>query len=175
MTKRFLALLLALAMVLGCLTGCEDTPEQPEETTAATQAQTTEVSAYRWYDDAGVQHATLSLAEMPYEIYDIQAFYDLVDELDALVQKPGNEAAITECYNQLITEGTRISTTYALAYIRYMENLTTDYADDMTTMEDISTEASDALYQKLGKLLESDYADLTRQLLGDDEELETEI
>ena len=170
MNKRFLALLLTLAMILGCLTGCEDTPEQPTETTAPARP-----SIYRWYEDDGTGHATASLADMPYEIYDIQTFYDLVDELDDLAQKPGNEAAITECYNKLITESTRISTTYALAYLRYMAYLTTDYADDMTTMEDISTEASDALYQKLGKLLESDYADLTRQLLGDDEELETEI
>ena len=175
MNKRFLALLLALAMILGCLTGCEDTPEQPTETTAATQAQTTEVSAYRWYDDAGVQHATVSLADMPYEIYDIQTFYDLVDELDDLAQKPGNEAAITECYNKLITESTRISTTYALAYLRYMAYLTTDYADDMTTMEDISTEAADVMYQELEELLKGDYVELIRQLIGGDEDLVEEI
>ena len=170
MNKRFLALLLALAMILGCLTGCEDTPEQPAETTAPARP-----SIYRWYEDDGTGHATASLADMPYEIYDIQVFYDLVDELDALAQKPGNEGAITECYHQLVMEECRIATTGALAYIRYMENLTSDSAEDMTTMDDIGTEASDALYQELGELLEGGYADLIRQLLGGDETLEAEI
>lgn len=175
MTKRFLALLLILSMVLGCLTGCEDTPDEPTKATAAAAQPQTETSAYRWYDDAGVRHAALSLGDMPYEMYDIQDFYDLLDELEALAQKPGNEGAITECYQKLLAESCRISTDYALAYIRYMENLTPDYAEDMTTLEDISTEASDALYQQLGDLLEGDYADLIRQLLGGDdlaEELE---
>lgn len=174
MTKRFLALLLILSMVLGCLTGCEDTPDAPTKATAATQPQT-ETSAYRWYDDAGVRHAALSLGDMPYEVYDIQDFYDLLDELEALARKPGNEEAITECYQKLLAESCRIGTDYALAYIRYMENLTSDYAEDMTTLEDISTEASDALSQTLARLLEGDYADLIRKLLGGDdlaEELE---
>lgn len=175
MTKRFLALLLILSMVLGCLTGCEDTPDEPTKATAAAPQTQTETSAYRWYDDAGVRHAALSLGDMPYEMYDIQDFYDLVDELEALAQKPGNEGAITECYQKLLDESCRITTDYALAYIRYMENLTSDYAEDMTTLEDISTEASDALYQQLGDLLEGDYADLVQELLGGDdlaEELE---
>ena len=175
MTKRFLALLLILSMVLGCLTGCEDTPDEPTKATAAAAQPQTETSAYRWYDDAGVRHAALSLGDMPYEMYDIQDFYDLVDELEALAQKPGNEGAITECYQKLLDESCRITTDYALAYIRYMENLTSDYAEDMTTLEDISTEASDALYQQLGDLLEGDYADLVQELLGGDdlaEELE---
>jgi len=176
MNKRFLALLLALAMVLGCLTGCEDTTEEPAETTAPPPAQP---SAYHWYDDM-FQHAATSLADMPYEVYDIQDFYDLLDELDTLAQTPGNETAITECYQKLLDESCRIGTDYALAYIRYMENLTSDYAEDMTTMEDVSTEASDAMYQELSDLLEGDYADLIRQLVGGDdlaEELEdyTEI
>lgn len=175
MTKRFLALLLILSMALGCLTGCEDTPDEPTKATAAAPQTQTETSAYRWYDDAGIRHAALSLEDMPYEMYDIQDFYDLLDELEALAQKPGNEGAITECYQKLLDESCRISTDYALAYIRYMENLTSDYAEDMTTLEDISTEASDALYQQLGDLLEGDYADLIRKLLGGDdlaEELE---
>ena len=174
MTKRFLALLLILSMALGCLTGCEDTPDEPTKATAATQPQT-ETSAYRWYDDAGVRHAALSLGDMPYEMYDIQDFYDLLDELEALARKPGNEGAITECYQKLLDESCRIGTDYALAYIRYMENLTSDYAEDMTTLEDISTQSSDALSQTLARLLEGDYADLIRKLLGGDdlaEELE---
>lgn len=174
MKKRFLALLLILSMVLGCLTGCEDTPDEPTKATAAPQTQT-ETSAYRWYDDAGVRHVALSLGDMPYEVYDIQDFYDLLDELEALAQKPGNEGAITECYQKLVDESCRISTDYALAYIRYMENLTSDYAEDMTTLEDISTETSDALSQTLARLLDGDYADLIRKLLGGDdlaEELE---
>lgn len=175
MKKRFLALLLILSMVLGCLTGCEDTPDEPTKATAAAPQTQTETSAYRWYDDAGVRHAALSLGDMPYEMYDIQDFYDLVDELEALAQKPGNEGAITECYQKLLDESCRISTDYALAYIRYMENLTSDYAEDMTTLEDISTETSDALSQTLARLLDGDYADLIRKLLGGDdlaEELE---
>lgn len=169
MTKRFLTLLLILSMVLGCLTGCEDTPDAPTKATAAaTQAQT-ETSAYRWYDDAGIRHAALALGDMPYEMYDIQNFYDLADELEALAQKPGNEGAITECYQKLVDESCRISTDYALAYIRYMENLTSDYAEDMTTLEDISTETSDALSQTLARLLDGDYADLIRNLLGGDD------
>lgn len=174
MTKRFLALLLILSMVLGCLTGCEDTPDEPTKATAAPQTQT-ETSAYRWYDDAGVRHAALSLGDMPYEVYDIQDFYDLLEELEALAQKPGNEEAITECYQKLLDESCRIGTDYALAYIRYMENLTSDYAEDMTTLEDISTQSSDALSQTLARLLDGDYADLIRKLLGGDdlaEELE---
>lgn len=175
MTKRFLALLLILSMVLGCLTGCEDTPDEPTKATAAAAQPQTETSAYRWYDDAGVRHAALSLGDMPYEAYDIQDFYDLLEELEALAQKPGNEGAITECYQKLLEESCRIGTDYALAYIRYMENLTSDYAEDMTTLEDISTQSSDALSQTLARLLEGDYADLIRQLLGGDdlaEELE---
>lgn len=175
MKKRFLALLLILSMVLGCLTGCEDTPDEPTKATAATTQPQTETSAYRWYDDAGVRHAALSLGDMPYEMYDIQDYYDLLDELEALAQKPGNEGAITECYQKLLDESRRISTDYALAYIRYMENLTSDYAEDMTTLEDISTETSDALSQTLARLLDGDYADLIRKLLGGDdlaEELE---
>lgn len=175
MKKRFLALLLILSMVLGCLTGCEDTPDAPTKATAATTQPQTETSAYRWYDDAGVRHAALSLGDMPYEVYDIQDFYDLLEELKALARKPGNEGAITECYQKLLAESCRISTDYALAYIRYMENLTSDYAEDMTALEDVSTEASDALYQQLVDLLEGDYADLIRKLLGGDdlaEELE---
>lgn len=168
MTKRFLALLLILSMALGCLTGCEDALDEPTKATAATQPQT-ETSAYRWYDDAGVRHAVLSLGDMPYEAYDIQDFYDLLDELEALAQKPGNETAITECYQKLVDESCRISTDYALAYIRYMENLTSDYAEDMTTLEDISTETSDALSQTLARLLDGDYADLIRNLLGGDD------
>ena len=174
MTKRFLALMLILSMVLGCLTGCEDTPDAPTKATAAPQTQT-ETSAYRWYDDAGVRHAALSLGDMPYEVYDIQDYYDLLDELEALARKPGNEGAITECYQKLLDESCRIGTDYALAYIRYMENLTSDYAEDMTTLEDISTETSDALSQTLARLLDGDYADLIRKLLGGDdlaEELE---
>lgn len=174
MTKRFLALLLILSMALGCLTGCEDTPDEPTKATAAPQTQT-ETSAYRWYDDAGVRHAALSLGDMPYEMYDIQDFYDLLDELEALARKPGNEGAITECYQKLLDESCRIGTDYALAYIRYMENLTSDYAEDMTTLEDISTQSSDALSQTLARLLDGDYADLIRKLLGGDdlaEELE---
>lgn len=175
MTKRFLTLLLILSMVLGCLTGCEDTPDDPTKATAPTTQPRTETSAYRWYDDAGVRHAALSLGDMPYEVYDIQDFYDLLDELEALAQKPGNEGAITECYQKLLDESCRISTDYALAYIRYMENLTSDYAEDMTALEDVSTETSDALSQTLARLLEGDYADLIRKLLGGDdlaEELE---
>lgn len=175
MTKRFLALLLILSMVLGCLTGCEDTPDEPTKATAAAAQPQTETSAYRWYDDAGVRHAALSLGDMPYEMYDIQDFYDLLDELEALAQKPGNEGAITECYQKLLDESCRIGTDYALAYIRYMENLTSDYAEDMTTLEDISTQSSDALSQTLARLLDGDYADLVRKLLGGDdlaEELE---
>ena len=175
MKKRFLALLLILSMVLGCLTGCEDTPDEPTKATAAAARPQTETSAYRWYDDAGVRHAALSLGDMPYEMYDIQDFYDLLDELEALAHKPGKEAAITECYQKLVDESCRISTDYALAYIRYMENLTSDYAEDMTTLEDISTESSDALSQTLARLLDGDYADLARKLLGGDdlaEELE---
>lgn len=175
MKKRFLALLLILSMVLGCLTGCEDTPDEPTKAIAAATQPQTETSAYRWYDDAGVRHAALSLGDMPYEMYDIQDFYDLADELEALARKPGNEGAITECYQKLVDESCRISTDYALAYIRYMENLTSDYAKDMTTLEDISTETSDALSQTLARLLDSDYADLIRKLLGGDdlaEELE---
>ena len=175
MTKRFLALLLILSMVLGCLTGCEDTPDEPTKATAAAPQTQTETSAYRWYDDAGVRHAALSLGDMPYEMYDIQDFYDLLDELEALARKPGNEGAITECYQKLVDESCRIGTDYALAYIRYMENLTSDYAEDMTTLEDISTETSDALSQTLARLLDGDYADLIRKLLGGDdlaEELE---
>lgn len=175
MKKRFLALLLILSMALGCLTGCEDTPDAPTKATAAAAQPQTETSAYRWYDDAGVRHATLSLGDMPYEAYDIQDFYDLLDELEALAQKPGNEGAITECYQKLLDESCRIGTDYALAYIRYMENLTSDYAEDMTTLEDISTETSDALSQTLARLLDGDYADLVRKLLGGDdlaEELE---
>lgn len=174
MTKRFLALLLILSMVLGCLTGCEDTPDEPTKAATAPQTQT-ETSAYRWYDDAGVRHAALSLGDMPYEMYDIQDFYDLLEELEALARKPRNEEAITECYQKLLEESCRISTDYALAYIRYMENLTSDYAEDMTTLEDISTETSDALSQTLARLLDGDYADLIRKLLGGDdlaEELE---
>ena len=72
MKKRFLALLLILSMVLGCLTGCEDTPDAPTKATAAAAQPQTETSAYRWYDDAGVRHAALSLGDMPYEMYDIQ-------------------------------------------------------------------------------------------------------
>lgn len=175
MKKRFLALLLILSMVLGCLTGCEDTPDEPTKATAAATQPQTETSAYRWYDDAGVRHAALSLGDMPYEMYDIQDFYDLLDELEALARKPGNEGAITECYQKLLDESCRIGTDYALAYIRYMENLTSDYAKDMTTLEDISTQSSDALSQTLARLLEGDYADLIRKLLGGDdlaEELE---
>ena len=175
MTKRFLALLLILSMVLGCLTGCEDTPDEPTKATAAAAQPQPETSAYRWYDDAGVRHAALSLGDMPYEMYDIQDFYDLLDELEALARKPGNEGAITECYQKLVDESCRIGTDYALAYIRYMENLTSDYAEDMTTLEDISTETSDALSQTLARLLDGDYADLIRKLLGGDdlaEELE---
>ena len=175
MKKRFLALLLILSMVLGCLTGCEDTPDEPTKATAAAARPQTETSAYRWYDDAGVRHAALSLGDLPYEMYDIQDFYDLLDELEALAHKPGKEAAITECYQKLVDESCRISTDYALAYIRYMENLTSDYAEDMTTLEDISTESSDALSQTLARLLDGDYADLARKLLGGDdlaEELE---
>lgn len=175
MKKRFLALMLILSMVLGCLTGCEDTPDEPTKATAAAPQTQTETSAYRWYDDAGVRHAALSLGDMPYEMYDIQDFYDLLDELEALAQKPGNEGAITECYQKLADESCRISTDYALAYIRYMENLTSDYAEDMTTLEDISTQSSDALSQTLARLLDGDYADLIRNLLGGDdlaEELE---
>lgn len=175
MTKRFLALLLILSMVLGCLTGCEDTPDAPTKATAAAAQPQTETSAYRWYDDAGVRHAALSLGDMPYEVYDIQDYYDLLDELEALAQKPGNEGAITECYQKLLDESCRIGTDYALAYIRYMENLTSDYAEDMTTLEDISTQSSDALSQTLARLLDGDYADLIRKLLGGDdlaEELE---
>ena len=175
MTKRFLALLLILSMVLGCLTGCEDTPDEPTKATAAGAQPQTETSAYRWYDDAGVRHAALSLGDMPYEVYDIQDFYDLLDELEALARKPGNEGAITECYQKLFDESCRIGTDYALAYIRYMENLTSDYAEDMTTLEDISTQSSDALSQTLARLLDGDYADLIRKLLGGDdlaEELE---
>lgn len=175
MTKRFLALLLILSMVLGCLTGCEDTPDEPTKATAAAAQPQTETSAYRWYDDAGVRHAALSLGDMPYEMYDIQDFYDLLDELEALARKPGNEGAITECYQKLLDESCRIGTDYALAYIRYMENLTSDYAEDMTTLEDISTQSSDALSQTLARLLDGDYADLIRKLLGGDdlaEELE---
>lgn len=180
MKKRFLALLLILSMVLGCLTGCEDTPDEPTKATAAAAQPQTETSAYRWYDDAGVRHAALSLGDMPYEMYDIQDFYDLLDELEALARKPGNEGAITECYQKLLDESCRIGTDYALAYIRYMENLTSDYAEDMTTLEDISTQSSDALSQTLARLLDGDYADLIRKLLGGDdlaEELEdyTEI
>ena len=145
MKKRFLALLLILSMVLGCLTGCEDTPDGPTKATAAATQPQTETSAYRWYDDAGIRHAALSLGDMSCEIYDIQDFYDLADELEALAHKPGNETAITECYQKLLDESSRISTDYALAYIRYMENLTSDYAEDMTTLEDISTQTSDAL------------------------------
>lgn len=174
MKKRFLALLLILSMVLGCLTGCEDTPNEPTKAAAGPQTQT-ETSAYRWYDDAGVRHAALSLGDMPYEVYDIQDFYDLLDELEALARKPGNEGAITECYQKLLDESCRIGTDYALAYIRYMENLTSDYAEDMTTLEDISTQSSDALSQTLARLLDGDYADLIRKLLGGDdlaEELE---
>ena len=175
MKKRFLALLLILSMVLCCLTGCEDTPDESTKATAAATQTQTETSAYRWYDDAGVRHAALSLGDMPYEVYDIQDFYDLLDELEALAQKPGNEGAITECYQKLLDESCRIGTDYALAYIRYMENLTSDYAEDMTTLEDISTETSDALSQTLARLLDGDYADLIRKLLGGDdlaEELE---
>lgn len=175
MKKRFLALLLILPMVLGCLTGCEDIPDEPTKATAAAPQTQTETSAYQWYDDAGVRHAALSLGDMPYEMYDIQDFYDLLDELEALARKPGNEGAITECYQKLLDESCRISTDYALAYIRYMENLTSDYAEDMTTLEDISTETSDALSQTLARLLDGDYADLARKLLGGDdlaEELE---
>ncbi len=175
MTKRFLALLLILSMALGCLTGCEDTPDEPTKATAAAPKTQTETSAYRWYDDAGVRHAALSLGDMPYEVYDIQDFYDLLDELEALAQKPGNEGAITECYQKLLDESCRIATDYALAYIRYMENLTSDCAEDMTTLEDISTQTSDALSQTLARLLDGDYADLIRKLLGGDdlaEELE---
>ena len=175
MTKRFLALLLILSMVLGCLTGCEDTPDEPTKATAAAPQTQTETSAYRWYDDAGVRHAALSLGDMPYEMYDIQDFYDLLDELEALARKPGNEGAITECYQKLLDESCRIGTDYALAYIRYMENLTSDYAEDMTTLEDISTETSDALSQTLARLLDGDYANLIQKLLGGDdlaEELE---
>lgn len=175
MKKRFLALLLILSMVLGCLTGCEDTPDEPTKATAARAQTQTETSAYRWYDDAGVRHAALSLGDMPYEVYDIQDFYDLLDELEALARKPGNEGAITECYQKLLDESCRIGTDYALAYIRYMENLTSDYAEDMTTLEDISTQSSDALSQTLARLLDGDYADLIRKLLGGDdlaEELE---
>lgn len=175
MTKRFLALLLILSMVLGCLTGCEDTPDEPTKATAAAPQTLTETSAYRWYDDAGVRHATLSLGDMPYEVYEIQDFYDLLDELEALARKPGNEGAIAECYQKLLDESCRIGTDYALAYIRYMENLTSDYAEDMTTLEDISTQSSDALSQTLARLLDGDYADLIRKLLGGDdlaEELE---
>ena len=175
MKKRFLALLLILSMVLGCLTGCEDTPDAPTKATAAATQPQTETSAYRWYDDAGVRHAALSLGDMPYEMYDIQDFYDLLDELEALARKPGNEGDITECYQKLLDESCRIATDYALAYIRYMENLTSDYAEDMTTLEDISTETSDALSQTLARLLDGDYADLIRKLLGGDdlaEELE---
>ena len=175
MRKRFLALLLILSMVLGCLTGCEDTPDKSTKATAARAQTQTETSVYRWYDDAGVRHAALSLGDMPYEVYDIQDFYDLVDELETLARKPGNEGAITECYQKLLDESCRISTDYALAYIRYMENLTSDYAEDMTTLEDISTETSDALSQTLARLLDGDYADLARKLLGGDdlaEELE---
>ncbi len=175
MTKRFLALLLILSMVLGCLTGCEDTPDEPTKATAAAPQTQTETSAYRWYDDAGIRHAALSLGDMPYEMYDIQDFYDLLDELEALARKPGNEGAITECYQKLLDESCRIGTDYALAYIRYMENLTSDYAEDMTTLEDISTQSSDALSQTLARLLDGDYADLIRKLLGGDdlaEELE---
>ena len=175
MTKRFLALLLILSMVLGCLTGCEDTPDEPTKATAAAAQPQTETSAYRWYDDAGVRHAALSLGDMPYEVYDIQDFYDLLDELEALARKPGSEGAITECYQKLVDESCRIGTDYALAYIRYMENLTSDYAEDMTTLEDISTQSSDALSQTLARLLDGDYADLIRKLLGGDdlaEELE---
>ena len=175
MTKRFLALLLILSMALGCLTGCEDTPDEPTKATAAATQPQTETSAYRWYDDAGVRHATLSLGDMPYEVYDIQDYYDLLDELEALARKPGNEGAITECYQKLVDESCRIGTDYALAYIRYMENLTSDYAEDMTTLEDISTQSSDALSQTLARLLDGDYADLARKLLGGDdlaEELE---
>ena len=175
MTKRFLTLLLILSMVLGCLTGCEDTPDAPTKATAATTQPQTETSAYRWYDDAGVRHAALSLGDMPYEIYDIQDFYDLVDELEALAQKPGNETAITECYQKLLDESCRITTTNALAYIRYMENLTSDYAEDMTTLEDIRTQTSDALAQTLARLLEGDYADLIRELLGGDDDLVEEL
>lgn len=175
MTKRFLALLLVLSIALGCLTGCEDTPDEPTKATAAAAQPQTETSAYRWYDDAGVRHAALSLGDMPYEVYDIQDFYDLLDELEALARKPGNEGAITECYQKLLDESCRIGTDYALAYIRYMENLTSDYAEDMTTLEDISTQSSDALSQTLARLLDGDYADLIRKLLGGDdlaEELE---
>ena len=175
MTKRFLAMLLILSMVLGCLTGCEDTPDEPTKAAAAATQPQTETSAYRWYDDAGVRHAALSLGDMPYEMYDIQDFYDLLDELEALARKPGNEGAITECYQKLLDESCRIGTDYALAYIRYMENLTSDYAEDMTTLEDISTQSSDALSQTLARLLDGDYADLIRKLLGGDdlaEELE---
>ena len=175
MKKRFLALLLILSMAFGCLMGCEDTPDEPTKATTAAPQTQTETSAYRWYDDAGVRHAALSLGDMPYEMYDIQDFYDLVDELEALAQKPGNEGAITECYQKLLDESCRIATDYALAYIRYMENLTSDYAEDMTTLEDISTETSDALSQTLARLLDGDYADLARKLLGGDdlaEELE---
>ena len=175
MKKRFLTLLLILSMVLGCLTGCEDTPDAPTKATAAATQTQTETSAYRWYDDAGVRHAALSLGDMPYEMYDIQDFYDLVDELEALAQKPGNETAIAECYQKLLDESCRITTTNALAYIRYMENLTSDYAEDMTTLEDIRTQTSDALAQTLAQLLEGDYADLIRELLGGDDDLVEEL
>ena len=56
-----------------------------------------------------------------------------------------------------------------------MENLTSDYAEDMTTLEDIRTQTSDALAQTLAQLLEGDYADLIRELLGGDDDLVEEL
>ena len=156
MSKRLAALALAL-MLLFSLTGCEDTWEDIPTETAAQETDTP------------------SLADMPYEVYDPENFYAALDRLDALGQTPGKEAELTSCYYSLIAELNQLQTDYALAQLRYSEDLSSGtYASDLAAMEETYSEVYDALYQSLETLLTGDYAAFTEALL-DNEALVSEI
>lgn len=153
MNKRILALFLALLLLPGCPTAWGE---------AATQA------AYHWYDDTGLQHAALSLEEMPYEVYDPEHAYALLAELEALGQAAGNDAGICQCFQELIGELNRAQTDYALAQLRYSEDMAADtYTDDIVAINDTINTFLDDLYQALAGLLAGDYGQLISQLLDD--------
>ena len=169
MSKRLAALALALLLLLS-FAGCKDAPEDLPESTATIRE---EAIPYHWYADEGIHRAVPALADMPYGVYDPGDFYTLLDQLDALGQTTGKDAEITNCYHSLITELNRLVTDYALAQLRYSEDLSSGtYADDLAAMEETYSEVYDALYQSLSELMEGDYVDLLKELLGDEDLVE---
>lgn len=132
------------------------------------------MSAYaqsEYYSGDEAEHADLDFLEIEYEGYDSAKMDQALADFNAALEEDGNEQAVIECYEGLLTEIDCFRTQYSLNAIRYYNDVNNEeYAQIDSEYSELYSTLSDKCAQAIkSALTDSQYADALKEYIGDDE------